>query len=238
MARAADDGRALTGISSMATRAALAELAQVYARAHRLRVDVAFVGGVDASRRVQDGEAFDFVVLASDAVARLAQLQRVDARTRRDLASSDVAIAVRAGAACPDVGSERALCEPVLAARTIGYSTGPSGIYLVRLFERLGVAQTVAARLVQAPPGVPVASLIARGDVELGFQQLSELLHAPGVDVVGLLPPAMRHTTVFSGAVCTAAARPREADALLAFLASDAATDAKRRHGLAPAGER
>jgi hypothetical protein len=117
----------------------------------------------------------------------------------------------------------------------IGYSTGPSGSYLVGLLERWGVAVDVASRLVQAPPGVPVATLIARGEVDLGFQQLSELLHAPGVDVVGRLPSGIRHTTIFTGAVCTAAAHAQAAATLLAFLASGAGDEARRRHGLEPA---
>jgi molybdate transport system substrate-binding protein len=229
------DAGGLTGISSMATRRVLAELCAAYVRQTGQRVEVISVGGVEALRRVQDGEAYDFVVLASDAIARLAQAGRVDARTQRGLACAEIAIAVRAHAPRPDVSGERAVREAVLAAKSVGYSTGPSGTYLVRLFERWGIAEALASRLVQAPPGVPVATLVARGDVELGFQQLSELLHVPGVDVVGRLPPAIRHPTVFSGAVCTAASHPQATARLLAFLASEAADEALRRHGLEPA---
>jgi molybdate transport system substrate-binding protein len=227
-------GDAVRGISSMATRHVLAELCDAYARQTGQRVDVLSVGGVEAIRRVQQGEAFDFVVLATEAIARLASTGHVDSRTRSDLARSEIAIAVRAGSRRPDIGSERAVRDAVQAARSIGYSTGPSGTYLVRLFERWGIADTLAPRLVQAPPGVPVGTLVARGDVELGFQQTSELLHVEGIDVVGLLPAAIRHATIFCGAVCTAAARPQSAQSLLAFLASDGAVAAKRRHGLEP----
>ena len=146
-----------------------------------------------------------------------------------------MAIAVAAGATRPDVSSESAIRDAVLRARSIGYSTGPSGEHLVRLFERWGIADSIAPRIVQAPPGVPVGTLVARGDVELGFQQLSELMHVPGVDVVGLLPPEIQVTTVFSAAVCTASSGPAAAGALLSFLASPEADAAKRRHGMEPA---
>jgi molybdate transport system substrate-binding protein len=226
---------ALTGISSMATRAVLNELCAWYARETGQRVNVGSAGGVDAFRRVREGEPFDIVVLASEAIERLAEADRVDPRTRRALVRADIAIAVRAGATRPDIGSEEAVRAAVLTARAIGHSTGPSGAYLMRLLERWGVAERVAARLVQAPPGVPVATLVARGAVDLGFQQLSELVGAPGIDVVGLLPPALRHATVFAGAVCTASGRRQDATTLLAFLASDATDATKRRYGLEPA---
>jgi molybdate transport system substrate-binding protein len=103
------------------------------------------------------------------------------------------------------------------------------------LFERWGIADVIAPRVVQASPGVPVGTLVARGDVELGFQQLSELMHLPGIDVIGLLPPEIQVTTVFSAAVCTASSYPAAAEALLSFLASAEADAAKRRHGMEPA---
>src|SRR5437870_9728913 len=228
-------GERVTGISSMATRHVLAELADAYQRRSGRRVAVVSVGGVDAVRRVQDGEPFDFVVLAADAIDRLATAGRIDPGSRIDLARSGVAIAVAAGAPRPDVGNELALRQAVLAARSIGYSTGPSGAHLARLFERWGIADTIAPRIVQAPPGLPVGTLVARGDVELGFQQLSELMHLPGIDVIGLLPPEIQVATVFSAALCTASNCPAAAKALLSFLASPQADATKRRHGMEPA---
>jgi molybdate transport system substrate-binding protein len=193
------------------------------------------VGGVDAARRVADGEGFDFVVLAADAIEQLAAGGRVDPGSRTDLARSAVAIAVAAGATRPDVSTESTIRDALMRARSIGYSTGPSGAHLIRLFERWGIADAIAPRIVQAPPGIPVGTLVARGDVELGFQQLSELMHVPGIDVIGLLPPEIQVSTVFSGAVCTASNRPAAAKALLSFLASPDADAAKRRHGMEPA---
>jgi molybdate transport system substrate-binding protein len=228
-------GDPLTGISSMATRHVLAELAGAYERKSGQRVRVESVGGLDAARRVQEGEPFDFVVLAADAIDRLSASGRIDPGSRVDLARSGVAIAVAAGAPHPEVGTEAALRETLLAARNIGYSTGPSGSHLARLFERWGIAKIVAPRLVQAAPGVPVGTLVSRGDVELGFQQLSELIHLPGIEVVGPLPPEIEAVTVFSAGICATSRRHESAKALLAFFASTEADSAKLGHGMAPA---
>ena len=191
--------------------------------------------GVEAARRIKDSEPFDFVVLAADAIDQLASDGWVDPGSRTNLARSGVAIAVGAGAPRPDVRSEAAIRDAVLRARCIGYSTGPSGAHLVRLFERWGIADAIAPRLVQAPTGIPVGTLVASGDVELGFQQLSELMHLPGIDVIGLLPPEIQVVTVFSAAVCTASSRGASTRALLDFFDSPEADAAKRRHGMEPA---
>jgi molybdate transport system substrate-binding protein len=228
----------ITVISSMATRQMLAELVAAYERHSTQQVAIESVGGVAAARRVEDGEPFDIVVLAADAIDRLAATGRVDPDSRVDLARSGVAVAVAAGAPRPDIGTEAAVRDAVLAARSIGYSTGPSGTHLTRLFERWGIAATIAPRIVQAPPGVSVGSLIARGEVELGFQQTSELMHLAGIDLIGVLPPEIQVTTVFSAALCTicTASEQREAAlALLTFLASPDADSAKRAHGMEPA---
>ena len=225
----------ITGISSMATRAVLAELLADYRQQQGVEVAVESVGGVDAARRVQAGEAFDLVVLASDAIDRLIASGHVVPGSRVDLVHSGVAVAVTAGAPHPDIGTEEALRAAVLAARSIGHSTGPSGVQLLQLFQRWGIADRLSGRIVQAPPGVPVAALVARGEVELGFQQLSELIHAEGIDVLGPLPPAIQINTTFSAGLCTASTQASAVRALMAYLASPAATPAKQRHGMDPA---
>jgi molybdate transport system substrate-binding protein len=235
MAVEAGTRNVITGISSMAMRNVLAELSDAYEQQSGQPVSVVSVGGVDAARRVDDGEAFDFVVLAANVIEQLAAGGRVDVGSRTDLARSAVAIEVAAGATRPDVSSESAIRDAVLRARSIGYSTGPSGAHLVRLFERWGIAHAIAPRIVQASPGFPVGTLVAHGDVELGFQQLSELMHLPGIDVIGLLPPEIQVETVFSAAVCTASNCPAAAKAWLSFLASPETDAAKRRHGMEPA---
>lgn len=219
----------------MATRLVLAELAAAYGLHSGVEVEFESVGGVDAARRVQAGEAFDLVVLAVDAVDALIASGRVLADSRTDLVRSSVAIAVRAGAAQPDVGSEDALRRAVLAARTLGHSTGPSGTALLALFERWGIADRVRSRIVQAPAGVPVGQLVANGEVELGFQQLSEMLNQPGISLLGTMPTGCEIVTTFSGGVCATSTQPAAVLALLAFMHSPAADDAKRRQGMEPA---
>ena len=219
----------------MATRTLLAELSVVHCQAHGQAVAMESVGGVDAARRVQASEAFDMVVLASDAIDTLIASGQVLAGSRVDLVHSGVAVAVQGGTVPPDIGSEDAVRSAVLAARSISYSTGPSGVALVKLFERWGIADSIKERVVQAPPGVPVGALLARGEVELGFQQLSELIHLDGITIVGPLPAAIQITTTFSGAVCATSTRPELVRSLLAFMASGAALEAKKRQGMEPA---
>lgn len=226
---------AIRGISSMATRQVLADLVQAYTAQTGVSVAIESVGGVDAAKRVQAGEAFDVVILASDAIDKLQATGHVLAGSKVDVVHSGTAVAVRVGAALPDLSSADAVRAAVLAARSVSYSTGPSGVALAQLFERWGIAPQVQDRIVTPPPGVPVGSLVARGAVELGFQQLSELIHVEGITVVGPLPPEIQITTTFSAAVCATSAQPDAVRALLAFLCSDAAAAAKRRQGMEPA---
>ena len=226
---------ALCGISSMATRQLLAELAADYTMHSGRVLAMESVGGVDAAKRVQAGEAFDLVVLASDTIDKLIASGHLVAGSRVDLVHSPVAIAVRAGAPQPAVGSEEAVRQAVLAASSISCSTGPSGAFLTKLFERWGITRAIASRLVQAPPGVPVGALVAHGEVELGFQQLSELIHLDGITVVGTLPPAIACITTFSAALCPGSAEAGAVRELLQFMRSPEAAAAKRRQGMEPA---
>jgi molybdate transport system substrate-binding protein len=223
------------GISSMATRLLLADLLAALDDRLPAAVQIESVGGVDAAKRVQSGEAFDVVVLARDAIDKLIASGHVLAGSRVDLVHSGVAVAVREGAPRPDMSSEAAVRAAVLAAPSLSYSTGPSGVALAALFERWGIAQTIRERIVQAPPGVPVGSLVAQGQVALGFQQLSELLPLPGITVLGPLPPEIQIITTFSGGVCASSTRPDDVRALLSLMNSAPCADIKRRHGMAPA---
>lgn len=225
----------LTMLSSMATRALLTDLIADFGRRTSYTVRLESAGGVDVARRVQGGEAVDLVVLAANAIDQLVDSGRLLAGSRVDVVRSGMGVAVQAGQLRPDVGSEAAVRQAALDAATIGYSTGPSGKYLVSLFERWGIAQQIASRIVQAPSGVPVAALVARGDVALGFQQMSELLGQPGIDVLGPLPPEIQHITVFAAAVSATCTRTDAARALLDFVAGADAVACKRRHGMGPA---
>lgn len=224
----------IAGISSMATRYVLLELAEFYEGVTGQRVMIESVGGVEAAGRVENGELFDFTVLASDAIERLFTAGRLVPKTRVDVARSDIAIAVAAGAAHPAVDTEEKLREAVASAGRIGYSTGPSGVHLTRLFERWGVSGRGAPRFVQAPPGMPVGQLLVRGEVDLGFQQLSELIHLPGIEIVGSLPSDVQSTTVFSAAICAVSSRQEAAKQFLAFVSGRQADAIKRENGMEP----
>lgn len=228
-------------LSSMATRHLLVELAAAAEVAGLADVMVESTGGVTAAERVAAGETVDVVVLASGAVAALARDGHVDDGSRVRIVVSQVALAV------PAPGSGAALFEgaaafpsgdgvrdALLEAGRIGYSTGPSGTALIEQIEAWDLGDELRDRLVQARPGVPVAELLARGEVELGFQQLSELVGQPGIRILGVLPTDIAIDTEFVGAVATASADPVGARALLDFLTSDAVAEIKERHSFAP----
>ena len=227
---------ALNGISSMATRQVLADLSAAWQAQGGEPVQIESVGGVDAAQRVQSGdEAFDVVFLASGAIDKLQAAGRVLPGSKVDLVLSSTAVAVPAAAQQPDISTEDAVRSAVLAAPSIGYSTGPSGVALQKLFERWGIADEIKNRIVQARPGVPVGSLVASGEVALGFQQLSELIHVAGIQIVGTLPSAIAIDTVFSAGVVTGSVNVEAVQRLLAFMASPEAAAAKRRQGMEPA---
>ena len=218
----------------MATRQVLAELATAWQAHSGIATALTAMGGVDAAQRVQAGEVWDVVFLASQAIDQLIAGGHVLADSKVDLMRSSTAVAVPSSAAVPDISTEDALRQAVLQAPTIGYSTGPSGVAVQKLFERWGIAAQVQPRMVQASPGVPVGAMVARGAVALGFQQLSELIHIPGIRIVGNLPQAVAIDTVFSAAVSRGSVHVQQAQALLAFMASPAAQAAKRAQGMEP----
>lgn len=227
----------MKAISSMATRHVLADLTAAAAATGLARVEVESLGGVDAAERVASGEMFDLVFLADGALGRLAERGHVVAETVRPLVLSQVAVAVASGT------SERAerpegaayadadgLRDALRRAGRIGYSTGPSGTAIVKMIEDWGMADELGDRLVQARPGVPVAKSLAAGEVDLGFQQLSELVGQPGVRILGVMPQDCTIDTVFAGAVATASADQARAARVLSFFTSSAAAPIKRQH--------
>ena len=222
-------------VSSMATRELLAALAARYGQQAGQAVKAEAGGGVDVAKRVEQGEAFDVVVLAANAIDKLIAAAKV-LPGRVDIVESGVAIAVRKGARRWPVASEDDVRRAVESAASLSYSTGPSGVYLEQLFQRWGILEAVRPRIVVPPPGTPVGSLVAEGRAELGFQQLSELMNLPGIEVLGPLPASIQSLTIFSGGVCSASAQPAAARALLQFLASPATAQLKQAHGMAPPG--
>jgi molybdate transport system substrate-binding protein len=231
---AASSNLPLKLLSSMATRELLAELAGWCARDIAQPLVTEAAGGVDAAKRVEAGEQVDIVVLASNAIDKLTSLGKLRNGSRVDLVKSGIGIAVRKGGNCADISSEEAVRNAVLSARNLGYSTGPSGTYIQQLFERWGILQTIKDRIVVPPPGVAVGRLVARGECELGFQQMSELMNLDGIEVLGPLPPAIQSLTIFSGSISNSCQFPEAATRVLNFMASPATADLKRRYGMQP----
>ncbi len=220
----------------MATKALLADLTQTYLAQTGVSVQIESVGGVDAAKRVQAGEVFDMVLLASDSIERLIASGHVQTDSRCDWVRSPVAVAVQAGATHPDLSNEAAVKAAVLASPTLSYSTGPSGVYVEKLFERWVISDGVKTRVVVPPPGTPVGALVASGKAALGFQQLSELIALPGIEVLGTLPADVAFITAFSSGIPTAiasdAVRMTAAQSFLQFLASADVEDVKRKQGM------
>jgi molybdate transport system substrate-binding protein len=188
--------------------------------------------------RLARGEAADAVILDGGAADELATRGLVRADSKIELARSLIGMVVRAGAETPDIGSVETLRSTLLAAKSIAYSDSGSGVYLsTTLFPRLGIADQIAgkSRKVRGPPsGEPVAQVVARGEVEIGFQQVSELIHVPGVSFVGTIPAEVQPTTFFAGALTRNAQQPEAATALIRFLASAEAAPVMLKAGLTP----
>ena len=188
--------------------------------------------------RLARGEAADALILDGGAADELIQRGVARAGNKIDLAKSQIGMVVRSGAVKPDIGSVPAFRKLLLEAQSIGYSDSGSGTYLsTTLFKQLGVADQVArkSRKVRGPPsGEPVAAVVARGEVEIGFQQVAELIHVPGVTYVGPIPSELQPGFTYAGAVTAAAKQPAAALALLRFLASPQAASAMVKAGLAP----
>ncbi len=218
-------------ISSMATRELLAALATRYQQANGVAVQAEAAGGVDVAKRIAAGEACDVVVLAANAIDKLIA-DGAATGSRVDLVRSGVAIAVRRGAAQPSIATADEVKAAVLAAPTLSYSTGPSGVYLEKLFKHWEILDEIQPRIVVPPPGVPVGALVADGRAALGFQQLSELMNLPGITVLGPLPAAIQTMTVFAGGICKTSAQPAAARALLDYLASPANAAVKQQYGM------
>jgi molybdate transport system substrate-binding protein len=225
----------IAGISSMATRHILADLVEPCERRTGCRMVIRSMGGVDAARLVRAGQATDIIILASKVMEQLETEGHVVRASRADFARSGIAMAVPSGAPRPTAEDEEAVKRAIFQARKICYSSGPSGDHVVQLCKRWGIDEAVSQRALLAPPGVPVATLLASDEADLGFQQLSELINAPGVDIVGPLPPEIQAVTVFSAGICSASTKPDAARTVIDYLASLDAEAAKRRYGMEPA---
>ena len=221
-------------MQSAAFREAYLELAPEFERATGHKAVAIFAPGIQVMSRLKGGETVDLVIMAAGAIDELIQLGKMVPGSRVDLGKSSIGVAVRAGAPKPDISSGEAVKRALLAAKSIAYSTGPSGVYLAGLIERMGIADELMPKLRQVL-GEPAGAPVARGEAEMGFQQMSELLAMPGIDIVGPLQPDIQKITVFSVGLHVGAKEPAAAKALVKFLTSPAAAPVIRKKGMEPA---
>ncbi len=221
-------------MASAAFKEAYLELVPEFERSTGHKVVTLWVPSVQMMSRLKGGETTDLVVMSAAALAELVEHGMIDPGNRFELAKSGVSVAVKAGASRPDISSGEALKRAVLAAKSIVYSTGPSGIYLAGLFQRMGIADQIKHKIKQVQ-GEPAGASVARGEAEIGFQQTSELLPVPGIDLIGPLPADVQQITVFSAGLHVAATQPDAARALVGFLTAPAAAPVIRKKGMEPA---
>jgi molybdate transport system substrate-binding protein len=221
-------------LASGATKEACLDLIPAFERSSGHKVVATWAGTVDIKKHMAAGDVYDVVIVAAPEVEAFTAQGKIVEGSRVDLMKSSVGVAVRAGAQKPDIGSTEALKKTLLAAKSIGYSTGPSGVYMGSLFERMGIADLIKPKLKQVPPGERIGSVIARGDAEIGFQQVSELIHEPGIDYLGPLPADVNKVTVFSAGIHSRSHDAAAAKSFIEYLTSSAAVPAIKHHGMDP----
>ena len=221
-------------LSTQATEEAYRELVPQFEKASGHKVTTVFTGTLAANKRLAAGETYDLLIMSAPSIEEHIKAGKVVPGSRVDLAKSGVGVGVKAGASKPDISTTEALKKTLLAAKSIGYSTGPSGVYILGLFQRLGIADEIKGKLKQTPTGVFVGSIIASGDAEIGFQQVSELSHFAGVDYVGPLPADIQQFTTFSSGIMAGAKEADAANALVKFITAPAAASAFTKRGMEP----
>jgi molybdate transport system substrate-binding protein len=235
----AASGAEIRVMTSGAFTAAYKELVPQFERSSQNKIVTSYgasMGNAPDSipMRLERGEPVDIVILARPALDELVKQGKVRPGGRVDLVRSSIGMAVRAGAHKPDIGTLDALKRALLDAKSVAYSDSASGVYLsTEMFERLGIARQMASKSKRIA-SEPVGAVVARGEAELGFQQISELLPVKGIDYVGPLPPEVQKVTVFSAGIAVGSKNPDASEALLRFLASPQAIPAIVKSGLEP----
>jgi molybdate transport system substrate-binding protein len=224
----------ITVLSTQATEQACRELLPQFEKATGNTVKISYTGTLDAKKRIAAGESFDLLIMASPDIDGFLASGTLAPGSRIDIAKSGVGVGVKAGAPKPDISSTDAFKKTLLAAESIGYSTGPSGNYVIALFDRLGIAVQIKPKLKQTGTGVFVGSIVANGDVEIGIQQVSEMSHFAGVDYVGPLPADIQKMTIFSSGIAANTKEPQAAKALIKFITAPSAADAFKKRGMEP----
>lgn len=221
-------------LGSPGTRAPYTLLVTGFEAASGHKVTTTWGGVGEVAKRVADDETADVIMLPAPQIDDLIRLGKLVADTKVNVATSGVGVAVRAGAPKIDISSADGIRNALLAARTIAYSTGPSGMHIQRLIAKWGLSDQLKAKIVPPVPNVPIGEIVARGDADIGFQQVSELLPVKGIEYLGPLPPDIQETTMFSAAVHKRANQAEAARALLRYLTAPEAAATIRKTGMEP----
>jgi molybdate transport system substrate-binding protein len=225
-------------LASAALKAAYLELLPQFEKATGHKVTAAWSSSQVIQKRIAAGEVADVVVMADilgkSLTEELIKQGKLSAGSSAALAKSGIGVAVRAGAPKPDIGSTDALKKSILAAKSIAYSAGASGTYLVSMLEKLGIYDQVKAKVATVKPSEPVGEVVARGDAEIGFHQVSELIPVQGIELLGPLPAELQNITVYTGGVHTGTKEVAAAGELVKFLAMPAVAPVLKKHGLEP----
>ena len=222
-------------LSSGAVKEAALELFPQFEKASGDKITVTWAGTVDLKKKIAAGEVYDLVIVASPDMDAFIKDGKIVSGSKVNLVNSSVGVAVKAGAPKPVLKSADDLKKALLAAKSVGYSTGPSGVYIVSLIEKMGIADQIKPKAKVTPPGTPVATVVRSGEAEIGFQQVSELIHEAGIDFLGPIPADIQNITVFSSGVHAGGKAQTEARALQKFLIAPAAAPVVKKHGLEPA---
>src|SRR5262245_19324898 len=221
-------------IASTAMREVLEELVPMFERTGGHRVIVSFQSGAVLPVKIKEGAKADLIVTTPETIDDLVKAGKVLPNTRVDFVRSGAGVAVRAGAPKPDISTPDAFRAALLAAKSVGYSQGPSGVHFLVVLARLGIADQVKAKGVVPPLGQRVGTLVAKGEAEIGIQQITELLQIPGIDFVGPLPNELQANIVYATATPTSAKERDGAAAFVKFLSSEPALPVIKKVGLEP----
>ncbi len=217
---------------SLAFKAAYLDLVPKFERESGLTVATTFVGGADITKRLRAGEQTDLVIMAGKGIDDLISEGLLAKGSRVDLVRSKIGVAVKAGAPRPDISTVDALKRALNNAKSIAYSSGPSGVYLADVFRKW---QLPPEKLHQSAPGMPAGDFVASGECEIGFQQISELMPVKGIDYIGPLPEELQLVTIFSAATSANAKNAQAAASLVRYFTSSGIAATLAKHGLNPA---
>lgn len=221
-------------IAANALKDGYSEIVSAFEKSSGHKVVTTWTGTVNATKKVSDGEVYDLVIIGSRNIDQLIAAGKLAAGSRADFAKSGVGVAVRSGVPKPDISTADAVKAAVLAAGSVAWSAGPSGAYIAELMKTMGIGDQVASKLKQPSSGAEVATLVARGEVDLAFAQVSEFLDAPGLVNLGPLPAGIQNFTIYAVGVHASAPSPEAAAALVKYLRAPDAAPAVRKMGMEP----